>query len=387
MGIQAVLLYQFSSNVPPDPVYESEEQYALQSNDDVTSHLSSGVSSTALSSRLSKYNLSLSTHQKRIAVPDDQRVISFLHIGKTGGSTISVNIRNGCHEYYMEPCKERQHDGWILNETVASQRIQSYYHMEQIPHDKIEKITTIVTVVRNPINRFISAFAYAHPLNFQATSLSHSRETMEQFSCFPKLTYLVKAAMGKAEISWNKAHINALREKERQANTVQFGKMYSRPKPIQEVVPPMNCTELAMLAFGMNKTLEVETTPPFVNHMTFDYRQYYRSMPADKEILVLRHEALWEDWRLVNDLLSKDNTKYNDWPNVPPFHRVERNVSHFYAMKDRYKLHSLQEKNWLCNLLQDEIRTYLMILMRAVNLSEEDLIEAMDDVDKSCSEV
>jgi hypothetical protein len=374
MGIQAVLLYQFSSNVPSELVYETEEQYARQSNDD-----------DDLNNRLSKYNLTLSKHEKRMTVPDDQRVISFLHIGKTGGSTISVNIRNGCHEYYMEPCKERQHDGWILNETVASQRIQSYYHMEQIPHDKLEKITTIVTVVRNPINRFLSAFAYAHPLNFQATSLSHSRETMEQFSCFPKLTYLVKAAMGKAEISWNKAHINALREKERQVNTVQFGKMYSRPKPIREVVPPMNCTELAMLAFGMNKTLDVETT--FVNHMTFDYRQYYRSMPADKEIFVLRHETLWEDWRLANDLLSKDNMKYNDLPNAPPFHRVERNVSHFYAMKERYKLHSLQEKHWLCELLQDEIRTYLMILIRAVNLSENDLREAMDDVDKSCSEV
>lgn len=344
MGIQAVLLYRFSLNAPPE--YELEEQYAPPSNVD-----------DDLNSRLSKYNLTLSKHQKRITVPDDQRVISFLHIGKTGGSTISVNIRNGCHEYYMEPCKERQHDGWILNETVASQRIQSYYHMEQISHEKLEKITTIVTAVRNPINRFISAFAYEHPLNFQATSLSHSRETMEQFSCFPKLTYLVKAAMGKAEINWNKAHINALREKERQANTVQFGKMYSRPKPIQEVVPPMNCTELAMLAFGMNKTLEVETTPrshrgvAFVNHMTFDYRQYYRSMPADKEIFVLRHESLWEDWKILNNILSRDN-----WPNVPRFHRVERNVSHFYAMKDRYKLHSLQEKHWLCELLQDEIR-------------------------------
>lgn len=373
MGIQAVLLYQFSSNVPLE--YKSEEQYALPSKYD------------DLNSRLSKYNLTLSKHQKRMTVSDDERVITFLHIGKTGGSTISVNIRNGCHEYYMEPCKERQHDGWILNETIASQRIQSYYHMEQIPHDKLEKITTIVTAVRNPINRFISAFAYAHPLNFQATSLSHSRETMEQFSCFPKLTYLVKAAMGKTEISWNKAHINALREKERQVNTVQFGKMYSRPKPIQEVVLPMNCTDLAMLAFGMNKTLQVETTPPFVNHMTFDYRQYYRSMPADKEIFVLRHENLFEDWRLVNDLLSKDNTKYNDWPNVPQFHRVERNVSHFYAMKDRYKLHTMQEKHWLCELLQDEIRTYFMILLRAVNLSDKDLREAMDDVDKSCSEV
>ncbi len=46
---------------------------------------------------------------------------------------------------------------------------------------------------------------------------------------------------------------------------------------------------------------------------------------------------------------------------------------------------SIQKSN--SELLQDEIRTYLMILIRSVNLNEEDLSKAMNDVDKSCSVV
>jgi hypothetical protein len=372
LGLQAVLFHRFSNHLVAEPGGLYASPHPTQQHyyhDD-------------LDSRVSKYNLTLSSHTKKVTVPDDDRVLAFLHIGKTGGSTISVNIRHGCHDCCMQTCSGRK-DGWILNETILSQRIQSYYHMESIPLDKLNNhITTIVTTVRNPISRFLSAFAYQHPLNDRATKLTHNREVWEQFSCFPNLSYLVKAGMGRAEISWNKAHTNALREQAKQANTVQFGKLSSRPKPVKEIISPINCTELAMLAFGRNET---PVKHPFVNHMTFDYRQYYQSMPLEKELFVLRHEHLWKDWEHVNRLLGKDNPKYHNWPAVSPFQRVERNVSHQYSVKERWKLHDSQEQRWLCHLLHDEIRTYLMIINRAVNLNENDFNNAVSDVDRACS--
>lgn len=372
LGIQAVLLHRFTTHLASAPGPQQ------QLNHDIDN-------------RLSKYNLTFYSHQTRKkSVPDDDRVIAFLHIGKTSGSTLSVNIRRGCHECCMQACTGRI-DGWTPNETIASQRIQSYYHKEYIPHDKLDEITTIVTAVRNPISRFLSAFAYDHPINSRVTNLIHSRQAWEQLSCFPKLSHLVKAAMGHAEIRWNKAHINALREQAKQANIVQFGKRYKRPKSIQEVVQPINCTELAMMAFSrMQTTAEVHQTivngsHPFVNHMTFDYRQYYQSMPPEKELFVLRQEHLWKDWQHMNYLLGKDNPKYQNWPAVPPFQRVERNVSHQYVSQERWKVNGAQEQRWLCFLLRDEIRTYLMIIMRAVNLNEDDLRNAVSDVDRLCS--
>ena len=318
---------------------------------------------------LKKYSLTISNH-KKLVVPDEDRVIAFLHIGKTGGSTISVNIRRGCHECCMKPCSKRT-DGWTVNETIASQRIQSYYHMENIPQDKLEQITTIVTTVRHPISRFISAFAYEHPINYRATKLTHSRESWEKFSCFPNLSYLVKAAMGRPDIQWNKAHMNALYHKN-----------------VQEIIDPINCTELALSAFGMNETSPEEIQNsivnglhPFINHMTLDYRQYYQSMPPEKELLVLRKEHLWRDWKHLNEILGRSEHRYDNWPAVPRFQRVERNVSHYYR-KDRWIPH---DKAALCQLLHNEIRTYLMIIERAVNLNEDDLIDAIADVDRTCS--
>ena len=170
-GFQLVLLRHFNSHLAVAP----ESQHHTQQHDH------------DLNGRLSKYNLTLSSLlTKKKSVSDNDRVnITFLHIGKTSGSTISVNIRRGCHECCMQACIGRT-DGWTLNETIASQRIQSYYHKEFIPGDKLKQTTTIVTAVRNPISRFISAFAYEHPLNGRTTKLIHIREVWEQFSVHPR---------------------------------------------------------------------------------------------------------------------------------------------------------------------------------------------------------
>ena len=155
----------------------------------------------------------------------------------------------------------------------------------------------------------------------------------------------------------------------------------------------MNCSELALFPFGLNKSWAVvenkgaNTTHPWLNHMSFDYRQYYRSMPPDKELIVLRNEHLWEDWVKINHLLSEENDAYRDWPEVPPFREIQRNFSMGYNMKQRWKLQNQTEQRWLCQLLYEEIWTYLSIVMRAVNLNEDDLLEAVVNVEKTCSAV
>ncbi len=84
LGIQAVLLHRFTTHLASAP--GSQQQL----NHDIDN-------------RLSKYNLTLTSHQARKkSVPDDDRVIAFLHIGKTSGSTLSVNIRRGCHDCCMQ---------------------------------------------------------------------------------------------------------------------------------------------------------------------------------------------------------------------------------------------------------------------------------------------
>lgn len=46
----------------------------------------------------------------------------FIHLGKTGGSTLSLQLRNGCHSFVEKPCHK------VPNETIVSELVTDYYH-------------------------------------------------------------------------------------------------------------------------------------------------------------------------------------------------------------------------------------------------------------------
>jgi len=283
---------------------------------------------------------------------NDNRRIAFLHIGKTGGSTISIHLRNGCFRSINmhRLCQFRGTKDWITNETVASYRTEEYFHMQYIGDQN------------------------------------------NQYTSFPSISHLLKAAMGiNTGIEWNEEHQND--------QTPKVFKLQKRNITLN----PINCTKAAQIAFGLDSTYTTQQimdnnykgNHPWFNHMTFDYRQYYKSMPSNKELLVMRTEHLHDDWVKVNDMLSldrrqwwnstdlKNETYVEEWPDVPPFLGIKR--ARDKQESYRWKTHSKQEREWLCHLLYDEIRVYFMIIMRAVNLDDDDLKEAVYDVQKSCS--
>jgi hypothetical protein len=49
-------------------------------------------------------------------------LLSSAFIGKTGGSTISLLLRNGCHSFVKKPCHN------VPNETIVSELVTNYYH-------------------------------------------------------------------------------------------------------------------------------------------------------------------------------------------------------------------------------------------------------------------
>jgi len=343
------------------------------------------------------YNITEQPSKK--LVQNANRRIAFLHIGKTGGSTISIHLRNGCFKKINmhRLCQFRGSENWITNETIASYRTEEYFHMQYIQPQ--EKYTTILTTVRNPITRFQSAFAFNHPMNKPIKSkqrpfmLSKQSQT---YTCFPSLAHLLKAAMGHAVIEWNEEH-----QKDQTPKVLQLST--EKRKNFTKTLNAINCTQAAQIAFGLDSTYTTQQNMennykgnhPWFNHMTFDYRQYYKSMPPDKELLVMRTEHLHDDWVRVNELLSTDRRQWwnstdlknetyrEEWPDVPPFKGIKR--ARDKQEPYRFKTHSKQEREWLCHLLYDEIRIYFMIIMRAVNLDNEDLKEAVYDVQKSCS--
>ena len=116
---------------------------------------------------------------------------AFVHIGKTGGSTLSVLLRNGCHSWIPHPCRTIDKE----EESLASQSIVSYYHVADFGLLPQSQHDVYVVTVRDPLDRTISAFTYGHYDNIEARNETHDliplklRRRYQQACqiCFPTL--------------------------------------------------------------------------------------------------------------------------------------------------------------------------------------------------------
>jgi hypothetical protein len=115
---------------------------------------------------------------------------AFLHLGKTGGSSLSRMLRNGCHSFVAKPCR-----GLIpKNESYISQ-LTTYYHTPDFHKLNKTAYSFYIISLRDPLDRTLSAFTFMHPANQRARGerriFRGSREFFEP--CFPDLDTFVEA--------------------------------------------------------------------------------------------------------------------------------------------------------------------------------------------------
>ena len=88
--------------------------------------------------------------------------IGFVHVGKTGGSSLSLLLRNGCHSVRRkkdEPCRV------VPNETLISKLVEDYYHTVDFHLMKRSLHKTFLITIRDVYDRAVSSFLYLHPKN------------------------------------------------------------------------------------------------------------------------------------------------------------------------------------------------------------------------------
>ena len=328
----------------------------------------------------------------RVILPDTNRTsFSFIHIGKTGGSTISSMLRNGCHEFLPKPCPGRLNT--IENESAASLRIQHYYHVCNITYSK-NNSTSYVIMVRNPVHRAASAFLYHHPKNLQALLLQQQQENQ-----------LVD--FGLSSSSNNNNDISKSKGRKRQTfyepnvhnnflyscfPSLRFFALYVAKQMLPETVKArpidnkksfslkdlqtLNCTDIARKALLGQE--------PQMQHLYWNYKAYVGSMPSSAEVFVIRQEHLWEDWYEFNHLLEK---QLNDGVTETVSTNVrQQQHHHLRSTKDLPVKNDLREHEIriMCKYLREEIQLYVSLLNRAVNLSNEDVVESLSDLYKTC---
>ena len=109
----------------------------------------------------------------------------FVHVGKTGGSTLSMLLRNGCHSFVRKPCHI------VPNETSTSRLVQAYYHVPDFHLLPASNHQIYILSVRDVYDRTISSFLYHHPKNFKYYHVTLRKQLIRQapmaYRCFPTL--------------------------------------------------------------------------------------------------------------------------------------------------------------------------------------------------------
>jgi hypothetical protein len=116
------------------------------------------------------------------------------------------------------------------------------------------------------------------------------------------------------------------------------------------------------------------------NHFFFTYQQIRSFIPDENNplIFVTRQEHLLYDWKKINYLFGQKGDVV-----IPQ--DVARNVSGIAQPVTRQL--SQQGTQRLCKALQKEYESYVRILREAVNLSDEDVQESLEEVKGTCPNV
>jgi hypothetical protein len=270
---------------------------------------------------------------------------AFIHIGKTGGSTLSMLLRNGCHSFIKKPCRQ------VPNETVTSKRIEAYYHVPDFGNLALTNHSFYLITLRDPFDRIKSAFAAQHPANDIARGKRTTKIDLNGrtavYHCFPSLEVFAEL-LGDDPTNY-----------------------YYPYKP--NVLVLKNCTVFARACFDAKVRR--------MNHFYFNYERIWSLFPAFSRVAIYatRKEHLLEDWKRINTMLGEKEEA------VIPQEAVARNVTGLKLPTTR-DLSEVGRKR-VCKALQREYDNYVRFLWEARNLSEDDVREAIEYSRKNCPEI
>jgi len=253
----------------------------------------------------------------------DKRQIAFVHVGKTGGTTVAWMIRKKC--FLRHACNETLK---IFNETEISLQTEDYFHTRK---PQMDAFTSFIVTTRNPVERAVSWFLFRHPKNFFG-NYDPIREKL--FECYDQVNDLTTIGL---------------------ALPVKGGEN--------------ECENFAKACIGGKSE--------HCDHMRWNYEFYTLEIldKREKEIFVLRAEALWEDWQKINTMLGGG-----------PVTRT-RAVTHYKQGKNRIVFNrTMSEEGMhnLCRVLCSEIQLYKKLISSATNLNVTERAETLKDLWDKC---
>ncbi|GFH62206.1 hypothetical protein CTEN210_18682 [Chaetoceros tenuissimus] len=120
-------------------------------------------------SKLQKLSLELLADNNR-PQPPSPTLGAFVHVGKTGGSTLTQMLKFGCHSFVVRECKyNTQRLNQRLTQSAVS-NLTTYFHTPDMNRNRKglysrHLFNFYLFTIRDPFERAVSAFLYSHPEN------------------------------------------------------------------------------------------------------------------------------------------------------------------------------------------------------------------------------
>eukprot|EP00581_Thalassiosira_minuscula_P015638 CAMPEP_0183732988 /NCGR_PEP_ID=MMETSP0737-20130205/39887_1 /TAXON_ID=385413 /ORGANISM="Thalassiosira miniscula, Strain CCMP1093" /LENGTH=358 /DNA_ID=CAMNT_0025966149 /DNA_START=121 /DNA_END=1194 /DNA_ORIENTATION=- len=283
------------------------------------------------------------------------RTIMMVHVGKSGGST----FRRAFSRQYYRP-------GNLLQRF----NIFPVCHMWACQKPKLDSVTSLLWVVRNPVDRIISTYKYGHPENcVRYVNHNGKNATNGIFGCRVKGSGLqfYKNCASTLEYFASLAFTNSSQHDEHRCR-ISAEKFFGGRDQIS--------SNHAYYNFKYYKTTTIDKYNP-VTKWKLEWNNetnYNTTIIRDKEILVVRNEHMWEDAANL-DILLGGNGDFN----------TDQKVTHG---SEKYHNHTSQISvlgyKRLCCMLHEEIDVFEEIVHLAINLNGSAKVETVREVERKC---
>jgi hypothetical protein len=106
-----------------------------------------------------------------------------------------------------------------------------------------------------------------------------------------------------------------------------------------------------------------------------------KDLPTETEVFVLRTSKIWEDWVDVNNILGATKNV------VVPEKDSDADVVNARGKLPVRNNLSPRGQRIICHFLKNDIRVYIGLLNRAVNLSNDDVRDALEVIHRHCPSI